>query len=104
MLHWNLNFKKCPERVKQIMKDARLHLHWMIRIYQRQLDRGKHFVHEHPETARSWKDPRMEAFLQDPRIVTTVSDQCEYGSLMLSDYGRPLPYKTPTNGLPRLYT
>ena len=59
-----LNFPKMnPERVAQIMKAAKAHLHFVISLYHIQIAEGRHFLHEHPQGATSWRDPRMVRLL-----------------------------------------
>ena len=48
-------------------------------LYRLQLDAGRHVLREHPETATSWADDAMRRLLLEPKVSTTVSDQCEYG-------------------------
>ena len=58
ILNWNLNFQKLTaDHVANIMGEAQLHLHGMIRIYQRQLDKWKHVLHEHPEQLKAGATP-----------------------------------------------
>ena len=76
----NLNFSKMPkEKVKEILEEGRRHLHFVVSLYRLQLSHGRHFLHEHPCTAASWRDPWVQKLTEDPRVHVTVSDQCEYG-------------------------
>ena len=52
-----------PERVKAILKEGQRHLHFVISLYKIQLDEGRHFLHEHPQGARSWQDIHMRSCL-----------------------------------------
>ena len=72
------------------------HLRFVIGLYKIQLDGGRHFLHEHPETATSWNDPSMNKLLKEKRVSTTVSDQCEYGLLTPGPEGAPIAAKKPT--------
>ena len=75
-----LNFPKMdPLKVEQILKEARRHLHFVISLYHIQLAHKRHFLHEHPVGAASWKDPFMEKLLKHPSVGTSVADQCMYG-------------------------
>ena len=92
-----LNFKKmAPERVKAILNEGRRHLHFVISLYKLQLDEGRHFLHEHPQGASSWKDVQMLKLLNHPRVKTTVSDQCQYGLVTPGPGGDMMPAKKPT--------
>ena len=96
---WNqgLNHKKMdPEVVEQRRQEAIKHLRFVIGLYKIQLDGGRHFLHEHPETATSWKDPSMEKLLKENGVSSIVSDQCEYGLMTPGPDGVPMPAKKPT--------
>ena len=96
---WNqgLNHRKMdPARVEELRREAIKHLHSVIGLYRLQVDAGRHFLHEHPAGASSWKDPRMERLMEHPKISSVVSDQCEYGLLTPNDDGLPTPAKKPT--------
>ena len=92
-----LNFPKMdPDRVARIMKEAKAHLHFVIYLYHIQLAEGRHFLHEHPQGATSWKDPRVLRFLKHPKVGTTVADQCMYGLTTKDANGKEVKAKTPT--------
>ena len=47
-----------PERSSKFeseLKNARRHIEFCIQLYRHQLRQGRHFLHEHPWGARSWK-------------------------------------------------
>ena len=51
----SLNYAKmAPEKVQQMLGEGRRHLHFVLSLYKRQLDGGRRFLHEHPESATSW--------------------------------------------------
>ena len=58
---------------------AEKHVAFCCALYRYQLNRGKHFLHEHPWTARSWKLEQMMDLLQDPRVTLVRSDMCRFG-------------------------
>ena len=58
--------------------EARVHLDFAAEIYQTQLRAGRHFLHEHPETATSWKEESIAKLLQDGRVDAVVSHQCQF--------------------------
>ena len=96
-LNQSLNHKKMdPQVVEERRREAELHLHFVIGIYKIQLENGRHFLHEHPETATSWDDDQMQKLLREPKVSTTVSDQCEYGLLTPGPSGTLVPAKKPT--------
>ena len=92
-----LNFPKMPkERVAKILREGRRHLHFVISLYNIQLEGGRHFLHEHPNGAASWRDSQMIKLLKQKRVQSTVSDQCQYGLLTPGPDGTPTPAKKPT--------
>ena len=92
-----LNYHKMdPARVAKIMKEARAHLHFVISLYHIQLAEGRHFLHEHPRGATSWKDHRMLRVLRHPKVGITVSDQCMYGLTTHDPSGNEVKAKKPT--------
>ena len=92
-----LNFRKMsPERVQSILKEGRRHLHFVISLYKLQLNAGRHFLHEHPQGARSWSDAQMMKLLSHPRVESTVSDQCQYGLMTPGESGGLMPAKKAT--------
>ena len=92
-----MNHRKMdPEVVEKLRKEAVRHLRFVIGLYGIQISNGRHFLHEHPETATSWSDPAMVALLAMPKVSSVVSDQCEYGLLTPGPGGVPMPAKKPT--------
>jgi hypothetical protein len=96
---WNqsMNHRKMdPVVVEKLRKEAVRHLRFVIGLYGIQVANGRHFLHEHPETATSWSDPAMVALLSLPKVSSVVSDQCEYGLLTPGPGGIPMAAKKPT--------
>ena len=92
-----MNHRKMdPVHVEELRKEAVRHVRFVISLYKIQFDGGRHFLHEHPETATSWADPSMTKLLNEKRVSTTVSDQCEYGLLTPGPNGEPMAANKPT--------
>ena len=68
-------------------------------IYWLQLRSGRHFVHEHPAAASSWKEDAIQALRRDPRVGEVVGDQCRYGLETKGPKGERLPARKPTRFL-----
>ena len=47
-----------------------------MRAYRRQLDRCDHFLHEHPQSASSWRMDEIKELERDPRVFKVVGDMC----------------------------
>ena len=96
-LNTNWNFPKMPpELVKAKLAEGRRHLHFVVGLYHLQLSQGRHFLHEHPDGATSWKDPWVLRLLAHPRVRSVVSDQCEYGLVTHGLNGEFVAAKKPT--------
>eukprot|EP00972_Heterocapsa_arctica_P002420 350021-Heterocapsa_arctica.AAC.1 len=68
-----LNLAKMdPTQRDIVMRRARTHLHFCVDLYNIKLKAGRYFLHEHPATATSWKDPDVSRFMQQAGVDTTV--------------------------------
>ena len=98
---WNyaMSFKKMSkEKVRAMVEEGQRHLHFVSSLYRKQLAAGRHFLHEHPATALSWKDPMIAALSRHPLVHCVVADQCQYGltSHVSNKEGKRLPALKPT--------
>ena len=93
---WLNKAKMAPEKYEAMMAKGRRHLHFMISLYVIQLEGGRHFLHEHPQSASSWKDMYMQALLKHPRVVTSVAHTCRYVRVVHSKDGQVALAKKPT--------
>ena len=48
-------------------------------LYRHQLREGRHFLHEHPWSAKSWKLEYIDELLKDSRVVLAKTDMCRFG-------------------------
>ena len=62
------------------------------------MESGRYFLHEHPKTATSWREPCIESLAADPTVMRTEIDQCAYG-LVSKDQEGVAPAKKPTSFL-----
>ena len=75
-----MNVRKMPkDKVAAIIREGQLHLNFMIRLYKRQLARGKYFIHEHPASAVSWDEREMVKLMAYQNMILTQADQYMYG-------------------------
>ena len=96
---WNqhMNYPKMDrERVESLMKEGRMHLEFMAKVYRKQYRRGRFFLHEHPATAASWSEQSIDHIAKLPGVFVTKADQCQYGLVSNSDDGKPFPALKPT--------
>ena len=79
---WNygMNYRKMDkDKVEKAVAEGKLHLRFMASLYRKQIKKGKYFLHEHPATALSWKEPEISALLRHPTVHAVVAHQCMYG-------------------------
>ena len=67
------------DRFRQELVKARKHLEFCCLMCKQQLDRGRHFIHEHPWGARSWDASCIQRLLDDKRVLIAKVDQCRFG-------------------------
>ena len=73
-----LNYKRmCPQKVDAMLTEGRMHLHFVMSLYNIQLDSCRNVLHEHPSGASSWRDPWALRILRHPRVHAANDDQCE---------------------------
>ena len=96
---WNfaMNYPKMsPTKIEKAVKEGKTHLSFVVDLYKMQMDRGKHFLHEHPATARSWQEEKVVQLMNRAGVHTVVADQCQYGLKSRSPTGEYLPVMKPT--------
>ena len=83
------------KKYQQKLSEARVLLGFAAEIYQLQVDGGRHFLHEHPQGASSWKEPAIQKILQIPSVQTTVAHLCQFGMTTKSQ-GKVVPVRKAT--------
>ena len=71
--------RRDPVKMKEQYDKAVKHLRFVCRVYRKQLDEGRYFLHEHPVAASSWQEPCMARLLREEGVDTVNMDQCQYG-------------------------
>eukprot|EP00969_Alexandrium_andersonii_P088638 3910590-Alexandrium_andersonii.AAC.1 len=51
----------------------------MTQLYRSQLERGAHFLHEHPASAASWQEPCITELLSRPEVDSGIGHVCRFG-------------------------
>ena len=91
-LNRHLNYRRMdPERVRQMKHEGDVLLKFAMEIYEMQLAEGRHFLHEHPASAVSWRVSRMQALRQRPEVGEVVAHLCQYGLETPGQGGRAMP-------------
>ena len=70
-----------------------------LSLAERQLRDGRHFLFEHPLTAKSWIEPCLIQLKRRPNVVSTECDQCMYGCVAMGAGGEYTPARKSTRFL-----
>ena len=52
---------------------------FVIKLYKKQVDSGRVFLHEQPAHAKSWMIPEIREMMNEVGITLVEADQCMYG-------------------------
>ena len=69
------------ERVREILAHGISHLEFCIELYRIQIQGGRYFLHEHPETAGPWQHRCTSDLIEIPSVSRVRGDQCQYGAV-----------------------
>ena len=100
ILFKNLNSKKMdPTIVTQRRIKAEVLLRFACEVYEAQMARGRHFLHEHLVGADSWQTQWVQRLRQDARVSEVIAHQCMLGQTTMGPDGSRLPVLKPTRFL-----
>ena len=68
-----------PEKWNALWDKGVRHMRFAIKLYRLQAENGRFFIHEHPNSASSWKLPEMIELMQNLNINKVVGHMCRYG-------------------------
>ena len=74
------------------------HLKFVAELYLEQMNQGRYFLHEHPASASSWKEPEITELASYPNAYVVTADLCMYGMMSKDPHGEGLA-KKPTKFL-----
>lgn len=66
-------------KFEEAKAEATSHLVFCAMIYQHRMKHGRHFLHEHPWSAASWKLTSMAELIDDGRVFHTQTHMCRFG-------------------------
>ena len=97
-LHLNREHPEWIKTYEAEKKKAIIHVNFCCSLYERQLRKGKHFLHEHPWSAASWKLWKVESLLKRPAVMLAEGHMCQFGMETFDDRRRGTkgPVKKPT--------
>ena len=97
VLNFGMNYPKMrPEDVKKKLDEGMVHLRYMCKLYRRQIRAGKMFLHEHPNSAKSWQVKPIKGLLDFGNVYTVKCDQCQFGLETRTTNGGKALAKKPT--------
>jgi len=77
------------------VREARVHLQFVAKLYKLQASRGRYFLHEHPWMATSWKLEEIDSIVRMPGVYTVKGSMCSFGMVADDGYG-PKPVRKDT--------
>ena len=90
----NWNFKRMdPEKRNRIIEEGRRHLRFCMMLYKIQIENGMYFLHEHPYSATSWKEPVVQEVMGIPGVKVVKGDMCAFGMWQEDEQGQALIMK-----------
>ncbi|MCP2505128.1 MAG: hypothetical protein NLN65_07530, partial [Candidatus Poseidoniaceae archaeon] len=92
--NWNYQNMK-PEKRDKMMREGKQHLEFCMLLYQLQHENGMYFLHEHPYTATSWKNAKVQELLNTEGIECVQGHMCCFGMFQETSEGTQL-VKKPT--------
>ena len=76
------------EVVQERLLRARSHLEFCTKLYALQIHHGRYFLHEHPQSATSWREECVQKILGEEGVTYANADGCQYGLASQDGKGR----------------
>ena len=54
-------------------------MEFVVRLYKKQIDAGRFFIHENPAHAKSWAFPCIRKMMRELGVDVVETDQCMFG-------------------------
>ena len=97
-IHNNRNNPVWMKKYEMEKAKAIVHVEFCCSLYERQIKRGRHFLHEHPWSAKSWGLWKVDKLLKHPAVSLVQGHMCQFGMETWDDRkaGTNGPVKKPT--------
>ena len=89
-LHCTPGSNKCVS--EEEYAKALKHLRFVCRVYKKQMDEGRYFLHEHPASASSWKEACITGLMREAEVGEVTVEQCQFGQKAVG--GEPITKPT----------
>ncbi|MCP2505236.1 MAG: hypothetical protein NLN65_08075, partial [Candidatus Poseidoniaceae archaeon] len=66
-------------------REGKTHLQFFMTLYEIQIENGMYFLHEHPYSASSWKEPCIDDIMSMDGVKVVRGDMCAFGMWQDSD-------------------
>ena len=73
------NFKPWTDGKQEKWQEHREHIAFMFKLYKRQMEEGRFFLHEHPAHATSWRLEEVTKLGDRKGVHIVTGDQCMFG-------------------------
>ena len=67
------------ERKANQLAEGIKHMEFMAKLYKKQVDGGRIFLHENPAHAKSWALPCIKRLMRNMGVFVVEADQCMFG-------------------------
>ena len=85
--HLNDKTEEDAEKLRLKEAEGEEHLEFCVEQYVEQMKRGGIFLHEHPQTARSWKKGCIKRLAERDDVFMVTADRCQYGLRSRDQFG-----------------
>ena len=83
------------EDVNKVKEHGKVHLEFCMKLYRIQHENKLYFLHEHPFTATSWQNEKVQEVLKLSQVQKVKSHMCAFGVTSEDEHGKGL-VKKPT--------
>ena len=92
----NARTEEAKRSLEEKEREGTMHLEFCVEQYEVQMKRGRYFLHEHPQSARSWKLGCIERLASNDEVFKVTGDMCRHGMVSVDDVGEGLVKKPTT--------
>ena len=69
---------ECMANFEEEKRKAKIHVEFCCTLFMEQLRQGRHFLHGHPWSARSWVLPCMQQLMSHPSVDLVQGHMCQF--------------------------
>ena len=80
-------WRMSPDKWNSLIEKGLRHMRFAVKLYRLQDEGGRFFLHEHPNSATSWKMPEVLKLMNDLQLEKTTAHMCRYGMKSADESG-----------------